>query len=789
MNRRLRGAIAGVATIAVALGIASAAAATTAGVRAESAPGALAEAAQCAYDGKTVLVDIVVDASGSLKHTDPNNVRVAGVKSVLGSLETLASDSGGSVEVSLSTFGDGYNQLVGWGPISDKKQRALLASAASAKLPLANDDLYTNYGDALDGARDSLDARAADVESGDVCKVMVWFTDGQLDVDNDPKNSARRGQRARQIVCCPTAQWMGYATTASRSALSLCSPTKLVRRTRTYSTRSLRVRLADQECGTPGLANGDYLKADDVGALNYAFATVGSAIEGLVPGDDLKCNADGDCTFPVDAGVFVARIQVDRALGDGWMTLVSPDGKALRLEAGEAQNLSGTRVQTESLTGLTTIELTLSGDTQKDTVWTLQTGDGGVKAKPFYGWGAHLSPDAPSGFEEGKTTQFKYELQTDDLKVIDPGLYKAFKVTVGGAPDGVDVAVDQATQTVSVGVPENLTATNFELELQAVAVTKTSRYALGPIAKAVPITVVPPGSPNVATGSLNFGVLGDGSAGGKATLVFTGAEGGPTKACFGDVTIDAAPDSAGEISIHRAGGERIGSDAACVDLPQNDPSVEVPLELLTENSADGKVSGSIAVKLQTVDGHDLPADVTFRATMVRPVNLWLLAATLVALIVLAIAIAWLTALIGRHFADRFRFGPGAQYAAVDVLVTASGLSRTDGRSGDLFDPAEDFHRVSSIGNSATTKSMDIAGLQYRRKAPVQPVERSARCRVRSWAHRRVGSARRDGVAGRVAGAGAVPRNHGLRAQCRPWRHHSGAESRRASSWLSTRRTA
>lgn len=719
MNPRLRRLVAGLATVAVALGMASVAAATSVGGTDEAEAGVLAAAAQCAADGKTVLVNIVVDASGSLTDTDPKNLRVNAVRSVLGSLESLANDSGGSVEVSLTTFGEDYDVLVNWGSISDETHYDRLAKAAKNQLPSANRDNLTHYRKALDGAQKSLNARAAQVESGDVCKVVVWFTDGQLDVDDVAEDPAPELRELAKL-CDPNGTVDGLRQDGiAIVALALFS--NQISRKDQDTLNAIAVGEAGGEvCGTPGLANGDYLKADDAGALNYVFAGAGSALEGLVPGGDLTCSPSGDCVLPIDAGVFVARVHLDRAIGDGALTLVAPTGESLGLRTGDAQLQDGTRVETASSPGLTTIQLTLPGDIDEDTSWTLRTGDGDVRAKSYFAWGVGLSSSAPSGFEEGKTTSFEFGLRTSDLKTVESGLYQQFVVTqTGEVPDGVTVTVDSRQQTVSVTIDEGAPTKQFELELQAEAVTKTSRHRLGPIAMSVAIVVVPPGSPNVETGSLNFGVLGDDSGGGKATLGLIGAEGGKTEACFGDVAIDAAPDAAGQVSILRSDGTAIGPDAACIELPQ-DGSVPVELTLLTEGSADGKVRGSFVVNLQTVDGQVLPAPVTFDASMVRPVNPWKFAATLAALITLAIAIAWLTALIGRHFADRFRFGPGAQYAAVDVIVTASGLSRVDGRAGELLDPAEDFHRVTSIGSSATTTSRDIDGLQYRRKAPFNP---------------------------------------------------------------------
>src|SRR5690606_31233447 len=121
------------------------------------------------------------------------------------------------------------------------------------------------------------------------------------------------------------------------------------------------------ECGTARLADGSFLRAEDAGALNFVFAGAASSMEGLVEGDGLACNASGACALSVDAGVFQARVLVDRSLDDGPITVVSPSGKLIDVRAAATQDVDGARIVAQTSPGLSTIDIVLPGGTQEDT--------------------------------------------------------------------------------------------------------------------------------------------------------------------------------------------------------------------------------------------------------------------------------------------------------------------------------------------------------------------------------------------------------------------------------------
>ena len=54
---------------------------------------------------------------------------------------------------------------------------------ATSELPKRDSGNATDYRQALTGAKKDLESRAEGLKDADACKVLLWFTDGALDVD------------------------------------------------------------------------------------------------------------------------------------------------------------------------------------------------------------------------------------------------------------------------------------------------------------------------------------------------------------------------------------------------------------------------------------------------------------------------------------------------------------------------------------------------------------------------------------------------------------------------------
>lgn len=113
---------------------------------------------------------ILLDTSGSLRTTDPGNLRSAGTRDALRIVEDLSRSYPDSrIEVTLDTFDERYSRQEGWHPADQ-----IFARVGDSIETIASDaGLFTDYRAALSGAWERFATRAND------CNLLIWFTDGQ----------------------------------------------------------------------------------------------------------------------------------------------------------------------------------------------------------------------------------------------------------------------------------------------------------------------------------------------------------------------------------------------------------------------------------------------------------------------------------------------------------------------------------------------------------------------------------------------------------------------------------
>ena len=163
----------------------------TPGVAADSQTG-FSEIAGCISGADNLLISVVVDESLSLRETDPRALRVQGITTAIDSLEQLTETVQGStnVEISMSTFARSYSILSDWKKLT-AKTAADLRSQAARELPGRDTGDATDYRQALLGAQQQLDARQRQLRDPNACKLLLRFTDGELDVDEATSTAAR----------------------------------------------------------------------------------------------------------------------------------------------------------------------------------------------------------------------------------------------------------------------------------------------------------------------------------------------------------------------------------------------------------------------------------------------------------------------------------------------------------------------------------------------------------------------------------------------------------------------
>ena len=130
----------------------------------------------CAPDeNASVRVLLLIDQSGSLARTDPDDQRITGARAVVRSYASLA-ERVQQVEIQVAGFGEDYRPGE-WQVLNqDSLGGALEAVDAVGSV---EDQFHTDYVYALQGAASAFEGSTA------TCQILFWFTDGQHDLDED----------------------------------------------------------------------------------------------------------------------------------------------------------------------------------------------------------------------------------------------------------------------------------------------------------------------------------------------------------------------------------------------------------------------------------------------------------------------------------------------------------------------------------------------------------------------------------------------------------------------------
>lgn len=671
---------------------------------------AFADLSACIAENGSLLAAIVVDESGSLQQTDPDDQRVGAVQAAVDALAGLESSAGGdvAVEANLAVFGADYDELVGWGSPSGEHGQELL-DATSGELARHDRAALTDYREALRGAQASIDARRAETGQA-TCAAVLWFTDGRLDVGDE--GAGEQTAAAREELCVAQGV-VDNVRAAGTSIIALALFTEGTSGSVTEEDREELRALAEGStagglsCGTAPVpsasASGAYLRADQPDALRRLFSGTGALIQGGTPTGTIVCPGDG-CqngvlAIPVDRAVGSYRVIFETDDGAAPVGLVAPDGTTTTLTEGVVET-SSARVATTNRVGLHVTDVTPLADAAVG-AWSLVTDPARVTVIDlYYFWGAEIAVDAPAGLVLGQQNEVGVSLLGPDGVPVDPSELASatLDVLVDGVPTDARQRAD-GTFTVTVDLSGATAASEIEVAVSARASSAPSGIALGPIsARSRLATQLPPSYPTIAPTRLELGrLVGDEPAFG--TLTLTGSERGATQACFGPAELVGPPD-AGELSLGMPD---------CVDVPA-DGTVEVAVDLTSDSPADGVVTGTLPVRLTGVDAAEtITLDVPVTSTMTRPVNeaaRWGLVAGLLALaLLIAGGVAWL----GRHVSDRYPLGKDVRSASVPVVVTRTGIRRRDG--GDLLQ-LDDFTVVRQPG---TTTRFTERGLTFDRR--------------------------------------------------------------------------
>ncbi|WP_185736329.1 VWA domain-containing protein [Nocardioides sp. LS1] len=672
-----------------------------------------AEVAGCISSADNLLISIVVDESQSLRTTDPHNLRVQGITSAVDSLEQLAELSRISgrdlrVETSLATFARGYEVLKDWTRLTSSTA-ASMRELAVQELPGRADGNATDYRQALLGAKRQLEVRAGQLGDSHTCKVVLWFTDGALDVDS-----------ATQTAATEICQTGGIADSMRHAgisviALALFAPGADVSPAQRDQLRAVAEGSgASTTCGTTPISADDttgvYLPADDPAALQLLFAGAGAFVAGGTAGPSATCPgqicAHGAFPIQVDRGIAGARIVVQT---QGNVVLRSPSGREVRLVDGLSASVDGTQVLGLKRGTLTTINLAYDPYAQSVADWTVIS-SGPSRVETYWFWGAKAVP-VTKDLRAGSQSRITYRLVDQAGNALPAELFSDVQasITVGGEklatrvdPDG---SVSAAYRLPTDDLPSSLPG-----RVEITAMSSPSGIRLGPVVASNKLRVtLPPEFPTVTPDTVDFGSL-EGLGTRTANLDLVGSALGATKVCLSGSSMTAPG--------QQSDSEQVHADKNCVELPRNGRGT-MRLSWTPQFSADGIATGTITLALESAEGKhanlSLPASLSM-ARQVDKAKRWELIA---ALFLLALLIPTLLLVGSNLLLGRFSMTSGTRVARVPVQITTGGLSRQDGRplleSSDLknvgFSGRRRSARLPVDGTGVTLRARRIISLR------------------------------------------------------------------------------
>ena len=145
------------------------------------------------------------DGTSTKLGNDPADSRVPALESVVRVLASAVESSrlvvsSGSkpldVAIAIAGFGDGYNERLGFRNLDSRNVEAVVSALEEQRE--RDSDLHTRYHTALEGSLESFNSYS---NSPEVCRLLVWFSDGEHDDDNSPGFISRERDQIQSLIC------------------------------------------------------------------------------------------------------------------------------------------------------------------------------------------------------------------------------------------------------------------------------------------------------------------------------------------------------------------------------------------------------------------------------------------------------------------------------------------------------------------------------------------------------------------------------------------------------------
>lgn len=713
---------------------------------------ALEEITACLQARPLLAVTVVIDESASLKQVDPDDTRAE----ILGQfLRRIASFSDGmldgrerEVHLNLGYFGSTYNEWLPWTELDERNSERIIAEAVE-ETARRKEALHTRHRYAIDDTRRAIEDISARLPARDLCTMVVWFSDGELDPENNPRGAPDRPAvlEATDELCRPDGLLDQLRATGT-PLVGIMLDSEFIDRSGTPIPRKREMVEGDGPGGRCGArpGNGVYLQGE-LDSLFRMFERVAAESEGATR---LGAFAGDPIEFPVDGGVGRIRIV---GPAEGGFELTSASGRTLAAQDGQPNrgDLAGVSLTTWT-GGSFSVDVTVQQDYG---TWRIARAGQQGEIDIYYFGDLDIVPDleATRLLREAPSTVAGSVVRLDGSPVgLDDFSDLALTIDTGSGPQPVQLSADgRFAADVTVSTDEASLPVRFRL----VAVTERG-LALQPVVRQRMIAVtLPEEFPSVdfAAGSRFTPELQRLDAPSTLPLRLVGSPVGPTRVCITGV-------DAGSRILHGLTGV---DSASCVDLAADEVrEVSVTAELrelqleravseviifttLTSAPVEGRGEVEIA-KILRGDAEIIPP----------PPNEWVRWL----LLLFGILVPLVGLFIANYLAARFSTRD-LQVARVPVMVEGDAaplrIRRVDPDGARLLDDRDfTYLNVDSDGSRA----IDLPGATLRTRTPINPFG-SIRAEVHAQAGSRVVSNREPSTVpdARRAGVDLMPQRN------------------------------
>jgi hypothetical protein len=578
------------------------------------------ELSACLQQRPNLAVAVLIDETGSLRTTDPNNERAPVLAGFLERLEDLAGTDFGDrtrqVLVTVAYFGTGVDPLLSWQPIGTPQPvpggpadaRRSIAESIRAETPGRNRDLTTEFSAALEWAADRHREVPGLIEASSVCTLTVWFSDGELDPDNQP-----RAPYERDAVFAETARLCdaGGALDDHRSTgaalvgillVELLTDTSSVTRLPRMHAMVEGIDPVRRTCGTSP-SRGLYLEGGlDLLSLQFERAVTpgqGGVLQGTYRGDPVS--------FMVDRGV--AKVRIVMSARDGFRLFTASGARVDVAQPSAAPSTSGlprgVSPDIRWASGAVSIDLAVAGAFGE---WRVERKGRSTEVDVYY------------------FTDLRLELLTDEVRLTSGETGAVHGRVVDGSGGATDLD-DYATRTLAVQVdgvqadvellPDGTFRATFPVDTDEARILARLRLdlittggtVLQPVTREVLLPVTLPGWFPQVTIAREFDTsLIPGSADARLNVVAVGSDLGSTRVCVRPGPPgDGTPELRRLVSlrwaetdlsqcIELAPGARVEADllATLQGSEVREVRVGVPLTVVLESAAvDGRAAVTV----------------------------------------------------------------------------------------------------------------------------------------------------------------------------------------------------